>query len=173
MLLEKKNFYNWAYGDLLVNNQRGYLAEYIVAVALGIESQIRLEWEPYDLKYGDVKIEIKSSAYIQSWEQKKFSNITFDISPTRLLNLENNRYEEERKRQSHIYVFCLLKHKDRETINPTDVTQWEFYVAPTTLLNEKFKEQKRVSLSVLQGNDIKPIGFNEIKNSIDFNINRL
>jgi len=167
MFLEKDNLYNWAYGDLLVNNQRGHLAEYIVAVALGLENQVRLEWEPYDLEYNGIKIEIKSCAYIQSWEQSKFSTISFDIAPTRLFNLETNKYEEERRRQSDAYVFCLLKHQDRETINPMDVSQWDFFVVPTSFLNEKFATQKRVCLSVLKETGAQTVSFEKIKNKLD------
>ncbi len=173
MLIAKEDFYNWAYSDLLVNSQRGHLAEYIVAVALGIENTTRLEWEPYDLQYGDTKIEIKSCAYIQSWEQTKFSTISFDIAPTRLFNLEQNCYEEERRRQSDLYIFCLLKHQSRETINPMDICQWAFYVTPTALLNEKFTEQKSISLSVLESSNIRPVTFNEIRSKVDEIINSL
>lgn len=167
MQLSKESFYDWAYSDLLVNNQRGHFAEYLVAVALGITDQKRLEWDPYDLLYGNIKIEIKSAAYVQSWEQNKHSLIGFDIKPTKFLNLENNHYEDEYKRQSDVYVFCHLKHKDKETINPEDVTQWDFFIAPTAALNEKFKDQKRVSLSVLKDSGFEAVEFNDIKNKID------
>lgn len=171
MLIAKEDFYNWAYSDLLVNNQRGHLAEYIIAVALGIENMTRLEWEPYDLQYGGTKIEIKSCAYIQSWEQSKFSSISFDIAPTRLFNLERNCYEEERRRQSDLYIFCLLKHQSRETINPMDMSQWAFYVTPTVYLNENYTDQKRIALSVLEKSNIKPVSFSEIRSKVDEVIN--
>ncbi len=41
-IISKNDFYEWAYSDLLVNNQRGHLAEYIVAKALNLTSQKRL-----------------------------------------------------------------------------------------------------------------------------------
>jgi len=167
MLLEKQNFYDWAYSNLLINNQRGHLAEYIVAVALGLTDQKREEWDPYDLKYGDIKIEIKSAAYIQGWEQNKHSSIGFDIKPTRDWDMEKNKREETYKRQSDAYVFCHLKHKDKETINPADITQWDFYVASTAVLNEKFKDQKRVSLSVLRDSGFEAVGFKDIKSKVD------
>ncbi len=167
MLLSKEGFYDWAYSDLLVNNQRGHFAEYLVAVALGITDQKRLEWDPYDLLYGNIKIEIKSAAYVQSWEQEKPSNIGFDIKPTRDWDYEVNKREETLKRQSDLYIFCHLKHKDKATINPADVTQWDFYIAPTALLNEKFKDQKRVSLSVLRERGFEPVNFNDIKSKVD------
>jgi len=167
LLLEKDKFYEWAYSDLLINSQRGHLAEYIVAVALGLTGQKRQEWDPYDLEYGDIKIEVKSAAYVQGWEQNKHSIIGFDIKPTRFFNLDKNKYEDEYKRQSDVYIFCHLKHKERETINPTDVTQWDFYIAPTETLNERLKEQKRVSLSVLKAICSNKICFENIKEEID------
>lgn len=108
VIINRNDFYEWAYSDLLVNNQRGHLAEFIVATALGIDSQKRSEWDPYDLKYNDIKIEIKSCAYIQAWKQKTFSKISFDIAPTRLYDYEYECYSNECKRQSDI-LFLFVK----------------------------------------------------------------
>ena len=47
------------------------LAEYIVAKALGIRDTKRVEWDPYDLEIDDVKVEVKSAAYVQTWEQAR------------------------------------------------------------------------------------------------------
>ena len=167
MKLEKEKFYEWAYSDLLINSHRGHLAEYIVAVALGLTDQKRLEWDPFDLKYGDIKIEVKSAAYIQGWKQNKPSVIGFDVKQTRDWNYEENKREEKYKRQSDVYVFCHLKHIDKETIDPTDMNQWDFYIAPTAVLNEILKDQKRVSLKVLQSICGCTVGFKNIKETID------
>lgn len=166
-IISKNDFYEWAYSDLLVNNQRGHLAEYIVAKALNLTSQKRLEWDPYDLKYGNIKIEVKSCAYIQSWEQKKYSCISFSIAPSRLYNYEQNQYEEVIKRQADIYVFCLLKHMDKTTINPLSPEQWDFYIVPTKILNEKCPKQKSITLPKLTKLGINSIQFKDIKNYID------
>ena len=167
MLISKEKFYEWAYSDLLVNNQRGHFAEFIVAVALDITSSKRSEWAPYDLLYKNVKIEIKSAAYIQSWQQKRPSTIDFDIKQTRNLNFKTDEQEEQYKRQSDLYIFCHLKHKDRNTIDPTDVSQWDFYNVPTKILDIKFNKQKRISLSVLKKNGFNPVEFKDIKNNVD------
>lgn len=167
MLISKDKFYEWAYSDLLVNNQRGHFAEFIVAVALDITSSKRSEWAPYDLLYRNVKIEIKSAAYIQSWQQKRPSTIDFDIKQTRNLNFKTDEQKEQYKRQSDLYIFCHLKHKDRNTIDPTDVSQWDFYIVPTKILDIKFNKQKRISLSVLKKNGFNPVEFKDIKNNVD------
>lgn len=62
------DFWRWSVSDLVSNATRGRLAEFIVASALGISSDVRDEWSPYDLLSPEgLKIEVKSAAYIQSW----------------------------------------------------------------------------------------------------------
>lgn len=92
---------------------------------------------------------MKSCAYIQSWQQRKHSTISFDIAETRLYNYDTGGYGGDPKRQAKIYIFCLLHHTDPETINPLDASQWEFYVLPSAVLNEKLGKQKRMSLRTL------------------------
>ncbi|WP_197059493.1 hypothetical protein, partial [Cryobacterium sp. MLB-32] len=72
-----KDFWQFALGDLRMNNARGYLAEYLVGTALGIKHLQRIEWDPYDLLFGEITIEVKSSAYLQLWDQKKISTLNF------------------------------------------------------------------------------------------------
>ena len=57
-------FWQWAYSDLVGNTERGALAEFIVACALGTEKESRISWNSYDLvsKEG-VTIEVKTSGY--------------------------------------------------------------------------------------------------------------
>lgn len=57
------NFWQFALGDLRMNNARGYLAEFIVATALGISTK-RVEWAGFDLDWQGVTIEVKSSAHL-------------------------------------------------------------------------------------------------------------
>ncbi|MDR0682549.1 MAG: hypothetical protein LBG15_11990 [Dysgonamonadaceae bacterium] len=98
---------------------------------------------------GKIKIEVKSASYIQAWRQTNLSTIRFSIRKTRRLFPDTNTYSDL-KRHSDLYVFCLLKHKDRETINPLKLEQWEFYVVKTAVLDEKYKNQISISLNDLQ-----------------------
>lgn len=150
------DFWSWSQSNMLDNTLRGVLAEFIVAKALNIETAIRVEWDAYDLitKSG-LKIEVKSSAYLQSWKQKKPSSISFGIQPTKGWNAETNEYTHIIERQADVYVFCVLHHQDKETVNPLDMDQWTFYVLPTEVLNEKCKIQKSIGLNSLL--KLKPI----------------
>lgn len=166
-MIDKFGFYDRAYSDFLVNNQRWILAEYIVAKVLNITEQKRIEWDAYDLKYWNLKIEIKSCSYIQSWEQKKSSKIIFNISPTHKFNYSNNSYDSKYKRQSDAYVFCLLNHKDKSTVNPLDINQWLFFIVETKILDNKLNDQKTIWLSTLAKLWIEPVVYTEIKSNID------
>lgn len=142
-----QDFWSWAYSDLIGNTQRGDIAEYLVACALGVDKETRITWNRYDLLSPEgIRVEVKSAGYIQSWGQDKLSAISFSIPKTHGWDNEDGVYEDEVKRQADVYVFCLHKHEDQETINPLDTTQWEFYVVPTRVLNDKYGDQKSISL---------------------------
>lgn len=46
---------------------RGLLAEYLVAVALGVEAKPRVEWDHTDVKWEGNKIEVKATGMVQTW----------------------------------------------------------------------------------------------------------
>jgi len=144
------DFWSWSISDLIGNTTRGVLAEFIIALSLGQKNRIRREWDAYDLEYKGIKIEVKSAAYIQSWNQRNFSKISFSVRKTRAWDYEGNQQSVIVKRQADIYVFALLAHKDQKTINPLNLNQWIFYVLSKQKLEEKCPEAKSISLKRLK-----------------------
>ena len=109
-----------------------------MASTIEILDNPRDEWDAYDLKTKNgLKIEIKSSSYLQSWEQKELSKIVFGIQPTVKWEETANKRTTQKIRQSDIYIFCVLSHKDKTTVNPLNLSQWDFYILETKILNEK------------------------------------
>lgn len=157
------DFWQWALSDLVENRNRGILAEFLVMKALGIEQDTRLEWEAFDLEKDGIKIEVKSAAYFQAWEQKKKSSISFNIAPTKSL-LKDNSYSIETKRHADLYIFCLLHVEDESAqIDPMDVCQWTFYLVKSELLDYKFGKQKSISLSTVSALNIKKCSFHDLE----------
>lgn len=161
------SFWSWSCSDLFSNTLRGILAEYIISKAIGSPSEVREEWASYDLISSDnIKVEVKSASYIQSWQQSKPSKITFGIQPTYGWDSATNIYSNQKQRQSDVYVFCVFTHLDQATANPLDLDQWSFYIIPTKTLDQACKQQKTISLSrLLKLNPIKA-SFNDIHNAI-------
>lgn len=143
------DFWSWNSSDLLNNTLRGALAEFIVASAIGLDTSVsREDWTAYDLETeSGVKIEVKSSAYLQSWNEERLSKIRFSIRPSRAWDTDTD-YSDESKRWSDLYVFCLYASKER-TESPLHLENWEFYVLPTYLLNENCGTQKSITLNSL------------------------
>lgn len=146
------DFWRWSVSDILSNATRGRLAEFIIATATNIDvTSVRDEWGPYDLiTSNNVKLEIKSAAYLQSWEQKMLSKISFSTKLTYGWDDKENRRSLIPQRQADVYVFCLLKHSDKQTINPLDLSQWEFYVLATRQLNDYTRSQHSITLNSLK-----------------------
>jgi hypothetical protein len=73
------DFWRWSVSEILSNATRSRLAEFIVATATNNDiKQVRDEWGAYDLLTpSGIKIEVKSAAYLQLWEKKKLSKISF------------------------------------------------------------------------------------------------
>ena len=145
------DFWRWSCSDLLSNATRGVLAEFIVAKGLGIETKVRTEWDDVDLRLPDgITIEVKSSAYLQSWEQKKLSAIRFGIGPSKGWDAETNEYDERVLRRADLYVFALLIHKEMATVEPLNLEQWQFLVLSTSRLQRLVGNQKTIGLASLR-----------------------
>jgi hypothetical protein len=161
------SFWQWSASDLVNNTLRGVLAEYVVASAIGVAEGGRIEWDAYDLEMPEgTKVEVKSSAYIQSWSQKRLSTIQFDIRPTKGWDSKTNTYSTEVARQADVYVFCLLKHKNQDTIDPLNMDHWTFYVLSTKQLNRSVGDQKQIALSRLLRLNPLTVGYEGLGSSI-------
>lgn len=162
------SFWQWSTSDLLGNTMRGCLAEYIVAMALGISSGVRNDWEAYDLKFNGWKIEVKASGYLQTWPQKRLSRPVFSIRSARSWDPVTGQWSNEVRRHSDLYVFCLHHHKDKTTVNPSNLAQWTFYILPTVHLDSapRFKDASSISLRGLR--TLKPFeaSFYDLRESI-------
>ena len=155
------DFWQWMGSDLLSNATRGVFAEYLVSLAVGSSDDCRDEWALYDVMAPNgIKIEVKSSAFIQAWPQREYFRPQFDIAPKRLDN------SNEGSRSSDVYVFCLLHHRNQATIDPLIVSQWTFYVLSTMALNEQVSRQKSIALSRLPQIGAKKVHFDELEHAI-------
>ena len=122
-----------------------------MARAVGVPAPLRATWDEYDLvTETGVRVEVKSSAYIQGWGQERHSRPRFGVNPSRKWDKEHAGRASEAARHSDVYVFALLHHKDQPTVDPTDLSQWTFYVLPTSILDTQCPGQKTIGLNTLQ-----------------------
>jgi len=143
------DFRAWMGSDLLHNAFRGRLAEFMVSRALGCKAETRPGWDEFDLLTAErAPVEVKSAAYLQSWERTPPSAIQFSIRPASPRG-DDARRERGLKRHSRVYAFALFDHGDRPTVKPLDVIQWTLYALGTDRLDNDCPGQKKISLRAL------------------------
>lgn len=159
----------WCFGDLLSNSIRAKVAEFIVAKALGIANETQQGWDAFDLHYMGSGIEVKSSAFLQSWEHAAPSKISFDIAPrARTWSIEKNAWvaHDQPQRAADIYVFCLFFEERREVADPLDTDQWTFYVLSRTTIDERWGMQKTLSHGPIKS-EFEAVSFKHIRAEVD------
>jgi hypothetical protein len=165
--IDKDAFWRWAHSDFLSNAERGLLAEYIVTRATNSASTARREWDAYDVVTEDeIKVEVKASGYVQTWNQSKPSTIRFNISERIAWHAETNTYDDAPTRSADVYVFCVHHEEDRHQVDPLDTAQWTFYVISTKALNAALGKQKTVGLAKLRDIGATKVSFEDLAASI-------
>lgn len=161
-------FWQWVDSDLVSNTVRGRLAEYLVAHDLGIADGIRSEWIAYDLtSKNGTKVEVKSAAYVQTWAQRRPSQIYFDIRPTLGWDPDTAKFGDVQKRQAEVYVFALLSEKDESKLDSMNVSHWRFFVLPTGVLDGVCPYQKKIGLKRLLTLKPEEVSFGAISAAVE------
>lgn len=144
---EVVDFWRFALSDLRMNNARGYLAEFVVSRALGLDA-VRVEWDDVDVVWGSVKIEVKSSAYVQAWPQQVPSRISFGGLRRRAWSQDGGRAASATYK-ADVYVFAWQTTVDPRQYDPLDIGAWSFHVLGRSQLEQLAVGS--ISLSTLAG----------------------
>ena len=140
------------------------LAEFLVAKAVGDAAPLRVGWNNFDVLTPEgVRIEVKSSAYLQSWAQKRLSTIRFD----RLTGLSWDPREAEsaeREIRADLFVFAVQTCKDPALYDALDIGQWDFYVARAEAIEAN--GARSVGLAFLKRDAIGPATWFELNDAV-------
>jgi hypothetical protein len=140
------DFWRWSLSALWDDGVRGILAEFLVAHALGLAGAPRKCWEEWDIiTPRGLKIEVKSSAYLQAWTQERISSVGF--SGLRSFHYEAGKYASTREFHCHAIVFGVLDVKDpahATPLAPLDLTRWRWYPVSVPTFAQKFGNVDRI-----------------------------
>lgn len=157
------DFWKWAFGDLCDDDIKGIYAEWLVHKLLGVQTPRRISWANSDIiTPGGTRIEIKSTAYWQSWKfLDEFGR--FEKSPKHAPPADDSKirfsglmardststdWSKTPGFKSDLYVFAFQKERQVEKWNALDLSQWEFFlVSADDLRNLGWKS---VSLNTLR-----------------------
>ena len=173
-IINKNEFWQYAYSNFIDNRNRGALGEFIVASAMSVTETPYSSWENYDLEAEGIKIEVKTSGFQQTWEQKKESVPSFEIRKKKGWVGETNEWEEIAKRHADVYVFCLNTQWKGSVEDPLNTEHWKFYVASTKLINEKLSNQQTLGISTIENTlGCKAVSYDELRDEIEAKLQSL
>ncbi|MYW69941.1 hypothetical protein GTY65_38700 [Streptomyces sp. SID8379] len=153
------DFWRYSVPNLVTNTSRGLLAQYLVHTALGSTTRPD-EWDCYDVEGDDgLRVEVKASAYLQSWEQRELSRVTFSVEKRRKWTSANG-FSGEPTHNADAYVFAVHTATRHEEYDPLDVSQWEFYVASRATIAEL--NQKTAGLATVRRIAAGPVPFGRL-----------
>ena len=93
---------------------------------------------------------------------RKPSKIDFGIGTGQVWEAATNSYTSEKGRHADVYIFCLLAHRDKATVDPMDLDHLRFFVVSTAKLDQELGKQKTLSLSRLLTLEPREVGYGEL-----------
>ncbi len=160
------DFWRWAFSDLRTNIVRGVLAEYIVARAVGDPSSLREAWDNWDVTTATgITVEVKSSAYLQSWNQRKLSSIEFKGLTGREWSAQTNELAADRTLRAQVYVFAVHTCREPDQYDPLKIEDWEFRVMSAAQLAEH--GYRSVTLGFLDRHAPTVYGIDELRQAVE------
>lgn len=132
------DFWRWAFSDLRDNTTRGILAEFLVARAVGDERSLRIGWDNFDAQAPDgTAIEVKCSAFLQSWTQKRHSELVFGRLSAREFDATRNEYSVDARVRADVFVFAVQTQREPAAYDVLDISHWEFWVVSASTIRER------------------------------------
>jgi hypothetical protein len=158
------DFWRFAMSDLRTNNVRGYLAEFLVARAVGSQAA-RVEWDPWDVTAPDgTRIEVKSSGFLQAWPQRRISRPSFQVAAAYGWDAASGASSLDQSFNADVYVFCLHTATSHDEYDPLEMKQWRFYVANRPLIEAR--GGARMGLTTLARLCGEPVTYGDLASSI-------
>ena len=166
------DFWSWALSDLNMNTNRGMFAEYLVALALGIDRKgINSGWNSYDLLYLEkYRIEVKCTSPKQVWGGNHIKHPVFALKPTRYWDPVSNKTNPEPSWNADVYVLSYFED-DRKEPDSLDLSKWSFYVGSKEKLSNLMAGRKSIQVKRLEKeyaeNGFVKVGFDGLKTAVD------
>src|SRR5688500_2973299 len=140
-----RDVWAWSMSDLRANTVRCLIAEFLVARAVGADGKPRVEWDAYDVLTPDkIRLEVKSGAYLQAWEQSRLSTVEFGGLNARTWS-PTDGYSTASSYNADAYVFAVLTATEHDRYDALAVDQWSFWVLPVHVVASTGQRSMRLS----------------------------
>jgi hypothetical protein len=100
-----------------------------VVTIVGDERELRSGWDDFDVRARDgTTIEVKCSAFLQSWPQRMLSKLTFARLRARSWDPITNERSVDAQVRAEVFVFAVQCQREPDQYDMLDLAHWEFWV---------------------------------------------
>lgn len=164
-------FWRWAFSDLRDNTTRGVLAEFLVAKAIGDKRPVRVGWGNFDALAPDgTKIEVKCSAFLQSWSQREHSQLVFGRLAAREFDADRNEYSADIRVRADVFVFAVQTQREPSAYDMLDIVHWQFWVASAQAVSNA--ATRTVTIGWVRSHAVGPLRHEELQAAINAAVRR-
>lgn len=159
-----RDFWSWGFSDLRLNKTRGLLAQFLVARAVGDERPTDDGWGDFDVLTPEgYRVEVKSSAYLQSWRQPRLSKILFSGLMGRSWS-DTEGYSAKLDVKADVFVFAVHTGQDPRSYDMLDLSAWDFRVLPAFTVRQL--GSRSMSLSTLVTHAVEPVSWAGLRDAV-------
>ncbi|TFD02061.1 hypothetical protein E3T25_10315 [Cryobacterium sandaracinum] len=159
------DFWRFGMGDARTNNLRGYLAEYVVGLAVDAIPASRVELDAYDvLALSGTRIEVKTSGLVQALNKSDPRSQTKLRWKVRKGNAHTDIGGKPKRLHADVYVFALVTSTCLADYDPLDLDKWEFRVESRWQIDEF--DRSTFTPSNLTVDGIQPVRWAGLKDAI-------
>ena len=159
------DFWRWAFSDLRDNTTRGILAEFLVSKAVGDAREMRIGWGNFDALAPDgSKIEVKCSAFLQSWTLQRLSELRFGRLRAREFDADRNELSADVRVRADVFVFAVQAQQDPASYDMLDIGHWEFWVASADAVRES--TVRTVGIGWVRQHARGPLAYSQLADAI-------
>lgn len=139
-------------------------AQFLVVQAVGDTRPNDDGWGDFDMLWPEgVKIQVKSSAYLQSWSQENPSRIVFSGLMRQTWSAETGR-SKTREVRADVFVFAVHTCQSPDAYDPLDLDAWGFYVLSGSTIREI--GQRSMNLNRVRAFAGDPIKWSQLRTTI-------
>jgi hypothetical protein len=115
--------------------------------------------ESSDRNADGTKVEVKSSGYLQSWNQRSLSQITFR-GLTGFTWDDKKGWGDQREVRADVFVFAIQTCRDPDVYDFLDLGQWEFWIVAGD--DVRRYGTRSVGMGFLREHAPEPVAYDEL-----------
>ena len=83
---------------------------------------------------------MKCTAFLQSWTQRRHSELVFGRLSAREFDATRNEYSVDARVRADVFVFAVQTQREPAAYDMLDISHWQFWVVSASIIRERARK---------------------------------